>query len=86
MRLKTTQRLKCDRAVTHEYFCTELRALVEQRSVHNLDTFLLKLLYVGLYEIGVLVFNLNLTSKLLFVPRVRTCFGSRSFAVAAPTI
>ena len=25
-------------------------------------------------------------SKLLFVPRVRTCFGSRSFAVAAPTI
>jgi len=24
-------------------------------------------------------------SKLLFVPRVRTCFGSRSFAVAAPT-
>jgi len=25
-------------------------------------------------------------SKLLFVPRVRTCFGSRSFAVATPTI
>ena len=25
-------------------------------------------------------------SKLLFVPRLRTCFGSRSFAVAAPTI
>jgi len=25
-------------------------------------------------------------SKLLFVPRVRTCFGSRSFDVAAPTI
>ena len=25
-------------------------------------------------------------SKLLFVPRVRACFGSRSFAVAAPTI
>jgi len=25
-------------------------------------------------------------SKLLFVPRVRTCYGSRSFAVAAPTI
>ena len=25
-------------------------------------------------------------SKLLFVPRVRTCFGSRSFAVAVPTI
>ena len=25
-------------------------------------------------------------SKLLFIPRVRTCFGSRSFAVAAPTI
>ena len=25
-------------------------------------------------------------AKLLFVPRVRTCFGSRSFAVAAPTI
>ena len=25
-------------------------------------------------------------SKLLFVPRVRTCFASRSFAVAAPTI
>ena len=25
-------------------------------------------------------------SKLLFVPRVRTCFGSRSFTVAAPTI
>jgi len=24
-------------------------------------------------------------SKLLFVPRVCTCFGSRSFAVAAPT-
>jgi len=25
-------------------------------------------------------------SNLLSVPRVRTCFGSRSFAVAAPTI
>jgi len=25
-------------------------------------------------------------SKLLFVPRVRTCFGSRSFAVATPII
>ena len=25
-------------------------------------------------------------SKLLFVPRVRKCFGSRSFAIAAPTI
>ena len=25
-------------------------------------------------------------SKLLLVPRVRTCLGSRSFAVAAPTI
>jgi len=24
--------------------------------------------------------------KLLFVPRVRTCFGSRSFAVSTPTI
>jgi len=25
-------------------------------------------------------------SKLLFIPHVRTCFGSRSFAVADPTI
>jgi len=25
-------------------------------------------------------------SNLLFVPRIRTCFGSRSFAVAAPVI